>query len=675
MPDEQTPGAAPVGIFATPELALARQKLEEAASRQTSTVTYVSAGHALVVGEPAAALAAGERLLAAGVEGVTAVHVDPAAGRVHKALTERGTALFTVPALRLAGHLGAFSAVAETGVEPGKETGAGAGSAIESESGPGTGAVDLAVSVQRPGGHFDLVLDLSAEPSMTALLPPPGYVHVPVGASGVATDSTDDEPSGPAGDAAAEASGPSAGEEALEEAIGTLGGLVGEFDKPRYFAYDASICAHSRSRLPGCSNCLDVCVTGAISSAGEGVAIDPYLCQGCGSCATLCPTGAMVYAYPKPSDAIRRTREALRESADEHGAPGATTLLLHDEGAAAAVEAAALPADVLPMLVEETSAFGIDYWATVLCAGVGRILIVDDGETRAAGEDVAGPNRRAVEDQAALLRTLLAGLDVGPEVVQLIPSATLTDLDALPGPAPALLALSPADDANGARAGAPGARPAAFATHDDKRQTVRTALDALAAALGFRAGVGDVSGDVAVVPLAAGAPFGHVLVDTDACTLCMACVSTCPAGALLDGQDTPALRMIEANCVQCGLCETACPERAITLEPRYLRDGVEARRVRTLHEETPFHCVTCHKAFATRGMIDTMLGKLAGHWMFTDEKALRRLKMCEDCRVKDIFRGGGQGLDVHAGAADGAANAGSGDGDTPSGSPSGSKGP
>ncbi len=127
----------------------------------------------------------------------------------------------------------------------------------------------------------------------------------------------------------------------------------------------------------------------------------------------------------------------------------------------------------------------------------------------------------------------------------------------------------------------------------------------------------------------------------------MACVSTCPAKALLDGQDTPALRLVEANCLQCGLCETACPESAITLESRYTWDSITARRIETLHEEKPFHCINCHAAFTTQAMIDTMTEKLAGHWMFQNDKAVRRLRLCGDCRVRDMFEEDAAGIDVH----------------------------
>jgi hypothetical protein len=36
-------------------------------------------------------------------------------------------------------------------------------------------------------------------------------------------------------------------------------------------------------------------------------------------------------------------------------------------------------------------------------------------------------------------------------------------------------------------------------------------------------------------------------------------------------------------------------------------------------------------------MLDILERKLAGHWMFKDEQARRRLQMCEDCRVRDLF--------------------------------------
>ena len=135
----------------------------------------------------------------------------------------------------------------------------------------------------------------------------------------------------------------------------------------------------------------------------------------------------------------------------------------------------------------------------------------------------------------------------------------------------------------------------------------------------------------------ANALLGSINVNKDTCTLCLSCVSACPASALQDNTERPQLRFIEKNCVQCGLCASTCPEDAITLQPRlWLADGGKARKqMRVLNEAQPWLCIKCGKPFGTHKAIETMVAKLAGHSMFQGHAA-ERLKMCADCRVIDI---------------------------------------
>jgi len=134
----------------------------------------------------------------------------------------------------------------------------------------------------------------------------------------------------------------------------------------------------------------------------------------------------------------------------------------------------------------------------------------------------------------------------------------------------------------------------------------------------------------------AGAPYGAIAVDSDACTLCMACVSNCPTPALKAGGDRPALSFLEADCVQCGLCAEACPEQAITLKPGFLvAPERETRQV--CHEEAAFECINCGKPFATVSTVAAIKHKLADHPYFAGD-AMARLEMCEDCRVKDVWQ-------------------------------------
>ncbi len=114
---------------------------------------------------------------------------------------------------------------------------------------------------------------------------------------------------------------------------------------------------------------------------------------------------------------------------------------------------------------------------------------------------------------------------------------------------------------------------------------------------------------VDVVPLAKGAPFGGVTLNVEGCTLCHACVTACPTGALGDNPDRAMLRFTESLCVQCGLCEQTCPEDVITLEPR-LDFKAWSAPPRVLKEEEPFNCIACGKPFGTKSSIERVLGKL-----------------------------------------------------------------
>ena len=121
---------------------------------------------------------------------------------------------------------------------------------------------------------------------------------------------------------------------------------------------------------------------------------------------------------------------------------------------------------------------------------------------------------------------------------------------------------------------------------------------------------------VDVVALPVDAPFGTVEINVAGCTLCLACVSACPTGALSGDPERPMLRFAEDACVQCGLCKATCPEKVITLTPQLdFRAATAAARV--LKEEEPFLCIRCSKPFGVRSTIERVTAKLEGkHWMY-----------------------------------------------------------
>ncbi len=387
----------------------------------------------------------------------------------------------------------------------------------------------------------------------------------------------------------------------LQHAIQAVQQQVGEFEKPRYFDYDPDICAHSRSGIVGCNRCLEACPTDAIISIGEQIEVNPYLCQGGGSCTARCPSGAITYRYPPVEEQVDLLRCICRDTRKASGR-GELTLLVYDSEHGAGVLsplAQDLPEHIIPLLVEEIGSVGADLLACALAYGVGDIWLY-------VPADVPEQVRASLTETAGFLAAVLRDTPLTHCHVELV--ATLE---------PVLAAMPSGHE-----------RPAvaSFAAVGGKRTLLRQALGHL---LQTREETGPVS-------LPAGSPLGQVILDNDACTLCMGCVSVCPGNALEAGGETPALKFSESNCVQCGLCTRACPESALTLDPRFHPDEV-ATRSRVLKEEEPFRCMSCGKPFATQAMISRMLEKLSGHWMFETPEQQNRLRMCEDCRVADMF--------------------------------------
>ena len=386
--------------------------------------------------------------------------------------------------------------------------------------------------------------------------------------------------------------------------------LVGSFDKPRYVAYSADLCAHSRSKIVGCTRCLDLCPTGAITPAGDHVAIDAYICAGCGQCAAVCPTGAAAYALP-PADALMRKLRSLLTAYRDAGGAQAAIVLLHDEAhGVPLIDALArfgdgLPANVLPIAVNEVTQVGLEAIAAALAYGAAAVRLLLRAKPR---HDTAG-----LERTLALAEPILAGLGFG------IGRAATIETDDPDSLADALRAIGSPD---------PAPRPASFLPIGPKRDVLRLALRELQRA---------APAPVDVVALPAGAPFGAVEINVEGCTLCLACVAACPTGALGDNPERPMLRFAEDACVQCGLCKATCPEKVITLRPQ-LDFRAATASARVLKEEEPFHCIRCNKPFGVKSTIERVAAKLEGkHWMFQNSaQRLDVIKMCEDCRVVAI---------------------------------------
>lgn len=403
----------------------------------------------------------------------------------------------------------------------------------------------------------------------------------------------------------------------VQRALFAASDLIGAFSKPRYVALQPGLCAHSRSGQVGCTRCLDVCPTGAISPAGDSVAIDPHVCAGCGTCAAVCPTSAVRLATPTAEATARSLRTLLGAY---HRAGGqAPVLLLHDAAHGAPLvdtlgrHGDGLPARVIPVAM--AGQFGLDMFATAFAFGAAELRILV-GRRDQARQD-------AVQREMALLEAILGPLGHGAGRLAPVVADDPFELAA------ALQDMRLRD----------GMTPAPYLPTGDKMALTTQALNAVRQAAPTPADA---------LPLPCGAPIGRIRVDTDGCTLCLACVSACPTSALRDHGERPMLKFVEDLCVQCGLCQTTCPERVVSLEPRAVF-GVTRQAEIVLKEEPPAICVRCAKPFGVKSSIDKVVAQLEGrHWMFTDPAITDRIRMCGDCRVVAQTR---HSLDPYAGPA------------------------
>ena len=536
-----------------------------------SFVSFASEGVILIYGRDAQAIEAGN-LLKDHLDAT--VLIEPPADVPPPRVTEFPVVKGRIRAGK--GHLGAFELTIDDYAQPAPSS---------------RGALAFGTSRDGAISRCDLVLDLSGRaPLFTASDLRDGYLRA--------------DP----GDGAA-----------VLRAVLKARDLVGSFDKPRYVAFTAELCAHSRSNIVGCTRCLDLCPTGAIAPAGDHVAVDAHICAGCGQCAAACPTGAASYALPS-ADVLLRKLRALLTTYQEAGGQRPVVLVHDDAHGMPLIDALArygdgLPANVLPLAVNEVTQVGLEAIAAAFAYGASAMRLLLRQKPR---HDTTGLTRTL-----ALADPILAGLGFGPGRVV---SIETDDPDAL---GETLRAID---------AGEPAPRPASFVPAGAKRDVMRLALRELQRA---------APTPVDLIPLPAGAPFGAVNVNSEGCTLCLACVSACPTGALRDNPERPMLRFVEDACVQCGLCKATCPEKVITLTPQ-LDFRAATADARVLKQEEPFLCIRCGKPFGVKSTIERVTAKLEGkHWMF--QNAAQRLdviRMCEDCRVIAITE---QELNPYAG--------------------------
>ncbi len=403
-------GWTPLAVDCTPKI----RALEALASlpdvEPVASVGYSSKGNALVIGGDERAVAAAARL-SPSLPVTLLLTSRPSAQAAALANADLGDASFPIwggKVSALKGYLGNFS-VTITDLAAVRDAG--------DRGLPGAA-----------GAVFDLVIDFSDPPLFGHHTPPQGYWRI-------------------------------AGDASLETALAEAREAVGEFEKPRFFAYRENLCAHSRSGIEGCNNCIDVCSTEAIATDGDHVKVDPHLCMGCGACATVCPSGAMSFQFPRVADRGAQLKALLAAYREAGGSDACVLFHNGTDGrellAASALAGQGLPARVIPMESWHVASVGIDLLLGAVALGANQVAVLSAGSE-------APEYGIALRAQMDLAQSILAALGYAGRHFALVESADPR------AAADALQALAPA-------AVPPAA--ATFALSNDKRTAVEFAVE------------------------------------------------------------------------------------------------------------------------------------------------------------------------------------------------------
>ena len=433
------------------------------------------------------------------------------------------------------------------------------------------GKFEVLLPEARPGEvrkfEADIIVDLNKQAILQRELLPPGYLH---------EDITALKP---------------------QELQHKVLEMTGAFEKPKFFNYNAALCAHGRNGQTVCTRCIDACPAEAITSLVETIQVEPHLCQGGGTCAAVCPSGAIKYAYPKLSDSGNSLRKMLQVFHQQGGDQAVIVFHSTQQSAQALLDK---DPQILPVVVEELASVGMDLALSALVYGAAQVVLLAD-------DQVPQTSLEHLNQQVDWLQSMLSGLGLDPLRVTIVEA--LADIKRVEARWEINAAL--------------------YTMPDNKRAALFQAIDHL---------YQQVEKTCDMVTLPDAAPFGEAVIDETRCTLCMACIGSCPGNALQDGsnRELPEVFFIESNCIQCGTCTQTCPENAISISPRIIFDREKRNRSRMLCQDSPYACISCGKAFAPTSVIQSMSHKLKDHYMFNTTRSMDRLKMCDNCRVADI---------------------------------------
>lgn len=377
---------------------------------------------------------------------------------------------------------------------------------------------------------------------------------------------------------------------------------MGSIEQDRLLAVALDGCAAGKSEIAGCRLCESVCEHGAITRAGDKIKFDEISCMGCGACASICPL-----SLPGMEDNIYSKMEYLITGSRL----SPKILMFTCDGRMPLLDATGrrkikYPA-VLPLFVRCIRGISEAHILRAFDLGADGVILLGCRECSHRSEDIpklAGLILKEFGLDARL--KVIAGNDDTEHFVKSITafSASLTRI-LLKKHIPMIL------------------------KNTSKRHVMLDLLSGLAARTG-------------IIPSTiiedAEYPFASISINSK-CTVCGACTSMCPAGALK--RENGSIKFIYRYCIACGLCEKACPEEALKIQRVLDLERLIDTSPETIFESELMICASCRKPYMTAAAFDRIASSLITNvkddiqpheQVELIKSQVELLKFCEECR-------------------------------------------
>lgn len=326
-----------------------------------------------------------------------------------------------------------------------------------------------------------------------------------------------------------------------------------------FASVDKTVCSPYRLRS-GCAQCAAVCPADAVGVSGSVPAISDS-CFGCGRCAASCPCGAIdIQGFGEAADPSPRQARVIIEC----------------------IRVAPPQRDADAILVPCLGGLTVAHFLALrLAAGEGPVLLMDHGWCAEcpAGKGVANPA------EAVLTKTsqLMAAIGLPPALFPRLQRRPLAK--ALRDDSVARGGVSRRGFFRRLSTGSGGAasRTARPPMPVDIPPVARTHLRQMSL-------LRRLSDHFHGTPVETILPAIRI---SAACTNHQSCAALCPTHALRwwEGEAASGLSFDPRHCLDCGLCERACPEHALSFD-RSGRTVVPAER-QTLTTHPLAHCRQC----------------------------------------------------------------------------------